>query len=272
MKHIGFQHKKSLGQHFLTSAVVPGWMCDAASVQPGDVVVEIGPGTGALTRELLVRGAKVIAIEADTRAIAILHETFATAIDEHQLLIQHGDARQLDANTLEVPAGNYKVVANIPYYLSGFLFRTFLETAHQPSDIIFLVQKEVAKRATAELARNEKESLLSLSIKAYGSPTYVRTVTRGHFEPKPQVDSAIIAIHSINRDAFQAIDEGLFFELLHLGFGKKRKQLLGNLSVTFNRAEILRSFSAVGLPENVRAEDMNITMWLALCRSLAAYN
>ena len=260
--------KKSLGQHFLNSAVVPKWLCDAGEVGGGDLVLEIGPGTGALTRELLSRGAKVLALEADRRAIEVLGSTFAGEIAEGQLTIVHTDARQLDLKSLGLRDHAFKVVANIPYYLTGQLFRSFLEGPVQPARLVFLVQKEVAKRATESVAKGGKESLLSLSLQAFGQPIYVREVGKGHFTPMPKVDSAIIAVTQVSRERFETISSKEFFEILHLGFGSKRKQLIGNLAAAFERSELLRIFENLGLRADIRAEDVPLDQWLALAEAL----
>lgn len=265
-----FEHKKSLGQHFLNSDVVPRWLCDAAELHPDEVVLEIGPGTGALTRELLARGVRVIALEADTRAITILTDTFADELASNRLTIHHTDVRTLDLSTLGLQDQQFKVVANIPYYLSGFLFRTLLEAPIQPNTLVFLTQKEVAKRATSSLDRGDKESLLSLSVQAFGTPRYVRTVTSGHFTPPPKVDSGIIAISNISRAAFTNIDQTFFFDVLHLGFGQKRKQLLGNLSKTYDREQLTHIFSTSSLSLSTRAEDVPLEKWLILVEKLSA--
>ncbi len=264
-----FAHKKSLGQHFLNSEVVPRWLCDAANLEPGESILEIGPGTGALTRELLKREVSVVALEADQRAIDVLNETFHTEITNGQLEVVHSDVRTLDLATLPIVSHPYKVVANIPYYLSGMLFRTFLDTPHQPNQLVFLVQKEVARRATSELSRGEKESLLSLSIKLFGQPEYVRTVRRGHFTPPPKVDSAIIAVRNISRKNCQKVEPAIIFELLHLGFGKKRKQLLGNLAGTFERKSLEEIFTSHAINHTIRAEDIPLETWIPLIESLA---
>lgn len=262
--------KKSLGQHFLTSPVVPNWMCDAAAITSGDMVVEIGPGTGVLTAVLLERGATVIALEADARAILILEETFEKEIRAKRLLLIHTDVRTLELSTIkELKDHQFKVVANIPYYLSGLLFRLFLESPLQPSCLVYLVQKEVAKRATTRLEHGAKESLLSLSVKAYGEPHYIKTVSRGHFTPPPNVDSGIIAITNISRRHFTKLREAFFFSTLKLGFGQKRKQLLGNLTAQFPRAKLLQLFTELNLPPTIRAEDMSIETWLMLTELLA---
>lgn len=267
-----FEAKKSLGQHFLTSPVVPSWMCDAAGVIEGDIVLEVGPGTGVLTREILNRGATVIALEADTRAIEVLKSRFENEIQERRLVLYHTDVRNLFLEEIEgISDHAYKVVANIPYYLSGMLFRAFLESDIQPKCLVFLVQKEVAKRITEDLKTDGKESLLSLSVKAYGVPHYVKTVSRGHFTPSPKVDSAIIAVQNISRDNFKDLDPSFFFELLHVGFGQKRKQLLGNLSKKYERSALTNTFSTLSLPVSIRAEDVPLEMWLSLTHALSVH-
>lgn len=252
-----FIKKKSLGQHFLTSDVVPTWMCDAGGVTQGDVVVEVGPGTGVLTKEILARGARVIAVEADIRAIAVLEKTFQDELAAGKLILHHADAKTLDLETLSVTNHEYKVVANIPYYISGLLFRTFLESNIQPHSLVFLVQKEVAER----IARDPKESLLSISVKIFGTPTYVKTVGRGHFVPPPKIDSAIIKIADISKEQLKGINSELFFEILHLGFGQKRKQLLGNLAKKYDRTILTHIFSTLNIPLDVRAEDIAPEIW-----------
>ncbi len=259
-----FEHKKSLGQHFLTSDYAPKKLCDAADLKAGDTVLEIGPGTGALTKEILARGAHVIALEADERAIESLRETFGEAIEKGQLTIYHHDVRTLLPETFGLTAGGYKVVANIPYYLSGFLFRTLLESKHHPKALVFLVQKEVATR----IARDKKESLLSLSVKAFGAPSYISTISRGHFTPPPKVDSAIIAITDISHKNFGTLSLEHFFSLLHLGFGQKRKQLLSNLSHTYPRDVLTSIFLELALSPQIRAEDVPLDKWLQLATQL----
>lgn len=263
-----FEHKKSLGQHFLNSPVVPRWMCDAANLNMGETVVEVGPGTGALTREILDRGASVIALEADQRAIDRLTDTFADEIARGTLTVYHADIRSFDLASLPLTEHGYTVIANIPYYLSGMLFRIFLSHTVQPRTVVFLTQKEVAKRATSSHARGEKESLLALSVQLYGTPRYVRTVPRTHFIPQPNVDSAIIAIDNITRTRTESIDVPHFFQLLHLGFGQKRKQLLGNLSAAYPRAQLTHIFSTLELAPTVRPEDLPLDIWLQLAKQL----
>lgn len=259
-----FAHKKSLGQNFLTSAIVPNWMCEAGDVQAGDLILEIGPGTGMLTRALLAKQARVIAIEADIRAIEELERTFVSEIQSKQLTIHHGDVREITPTHLGLTTHTFKVVANIPYYLSGFLLRTLLESPIQPTSLTFLIQKELAHR----IVRDKKESLLSLSVKAFGEPIYFKNVSRGHFHPQPRVDSAILLVKNITQNNFRDISSAFFFEILHLGLGKKRKQLLTNLSEAYDRALLTTIFTVLGLPLTVRGEDVPLPTWISLICSL----
>ncbi len=260
-----FAHKKSLGQNFLTTPVVPNWMCDAGAVEVGDIVIEIGPGTGALTRALLDRGATVYAIETDERAVAVLTDTFADEMTKGQLHLIYDDVRTFDFGTLPVHQNPYKIVANIPYYLSGFLLRHCLELPKPPITIVFLMQKEVVQR----IARDKKSSLLSLSVRVYGEPKYYKTVSRGHFKPAPNVDSAILKVtHISHQELPTSADREGFFALLHAGLGQRRKQLLGTLSSRYTREMLERTFTDLGLPLTVRGEDLSITTWLTLYRML----
>lgn len=266
MKHT-LPAKKSLGQNFLNNAVVPRLMADAGDVGKGDVILEIGPGTGVLTQELIARAKHVIAIETDPRAIELLQERFAPEIKAGILRLVAGDARTLDLSKLGFTPQSYKVVANIPYYLSGFLFRTFLEQAIQPSCLVFLVQKEVAER----IARDKKESLLSLSIRAYGDPQYVKTIKKGNFTPQPKIDSAIIAIRDISKQRFKDIPEKTFFTLLHEGFKSRRKQLIGNLGEAYGREAVIHAFETLKLPLTIRGEDVPLETWLELAALLETH-
>jgi 16S rRNA (adenine1518-N6/adenine1519-N6)-dimethyltransferase len=261
--------KKSLGQHFLNNAGIPKSMADAADVTKGDIILEVGPGTGVLTRELLARGATVVAIEADERAIEALTAIFSKEITSGTLRLHHADVRELHLSTLDplIAPQSYKVVANIPYYLSGMLFRTFLETDTQPSDLVFLVQKEVAER----IVRDPKESLLSLSVKVFGDPKYIKTVGRGNFTPPPKVDSSIIAVRSISKKRLSGIEEAFFFKVLHVGFGSKRKQLLGNLTKLYSREVLVKIFTNLSVREDVRGEDLPLATWIELIRSLSSH-
>jgi 16S rRNA (adenine1518-N6/adenine1519-N6)-dimethyltransferase len=245
----GVQKKKSLGQHFLNSRHYLTAVADAADIQKGDLVVEIGPGEGSLTSVLVERGATVLALEKDTRLIPVLREKFLKGVEVIEI-----DALEFDVRALK--GKSYKVVGNIPYYITGALLRKFLTISPQPETLVFLMQKEVAQR----IARSKKESILSLSIKAYGTPLYIKSVPRGAFAPPPNVDSALVKVADISRDHFtSAAHEARFFELVKKGFSSKRKKLSGNLG-----KEYASIFAEIGLDPNVRAEDVPLNVWLAL--------
>lgn len=246
-----------LGQHLLTNPQVSARVADAAGVGRGTVVLEVGPGKGALTKELLGRGAHVIAVEKDPTMVAALKEVCATEIKNKQLTLVESDARDYLRTTHHLRRTTpYVVAANIPYYITGELLRTFLTAEHQPQAIALLVQKEVAER----IAREKKESILSLSVKAYGTPRYISTVKRGNFAPPPKVDSAVLAITDISRKNFEHVSEESFFSVVKAGFGQKRKTLAGNLKRVFG--------DTFGVPEKVRAEDVPLAQWLSIARQL----
>lgn len=253
--------KKSLGQNFLTSTKALEDILSAADVKPGDLVLEIGPGRGVLTAELLKRGAKVTAIEKDTVLAGILRGMFASEIETGTLEVIEADILEfhLDAYAASV-GGPYKLIANIPYYITGQIFRMFLEEAKaQPLSMTLLVQREVALRI---VARDKKESILSMSVKAYGEPAYVATVKRGSFNPAPNVDSAILHISGISKDFFtsNSISEKVFFEILKAAFAHKRKIISKNLEE--------KGFSFPDTQNRkARAEDLALADFAEIARS-----
>lgn len=254
--------RKALGQNFLMHQAIADRIADTAHLSKKDTVLEIGPGTGMLTRALLARAGTVIAVEADAELIPRLEETFATEVREKRLRLILADIRTFD--TASLPKG-YALVANIPYYLTGELFRTFLTAKNKPSRIVFLVQKEVAAR----IARSKKESLLSLSVKAYGTPKLEFNVPRGAFVPAPNVDSAVLAITDISGKNFNsAAEENRFFEILHAGFAHKRKKLIRNLELIKPRGVVEETFDTLHLDKNARSEDLSLTDWLTLTKNV----
>jgi 16S rRNA (adenine1518-N6/adenine1519-N6)-dimethyltransferase len=254
--------KKSLGQNFLMHQATADRIADAASLTKNDTVLEIGPGTGMLTRALLQRAGKVIAIEADPELVATLQETFADAIAAKDLDLRHVDVREVDLATLP---HSYALVANIPYYITGELIRTFLTTENKPSSITFLVQKEVAER----IARSKKESLLSLAVKAYGTPKLCFNVPRGAFVPAPNVDSAVLRIENISNPFTSSKEEDLFFSILHAGFAHKRKLLIRNLEAVASPEMVQKALSEAKIPSKARAEDVQLGEWKILASVLA---
>lgn len=252
--------KKSLGQNWLKSESAIKEIVKTAELQADDLVLEIGPGRGALTRALLETGATVLAVEKDDNLIDLLKEKFAEEIKNKKLILVHDDILELDFSKelKKQKFNNYKLVANIPYYITGQIIKKFLsEEKIQPSSMVLMLQKEVAKRIVAS---DKKESILSMSVKFYGEPKYIKTVPAGAFEPKPNVDSAILLIKNISRN--KIVKEAKFFEILKQGFAQKRKLLKGNLAIS---TEIL---TTCNLPEKARAEDLNLDNWLCLTQKI----
>jgi len=249
-----------LGQHFLIHAWAARTLAHAAEPKASEVIVEIGPGKGVLTRELLALG-NVVAIEKDTALVARLRETFASEIAAGQLALIEGDVRDFDPASLGKP---YVLSANIPYYITGEIIRHFLTARTQPRAMALLIQKEVARRIVSE-----KQSILSLSVRAFGSPKVVAKVSKSHFSPPPSVDSAIIAISDISKHFFESIDEASFFAVVRAGFASKRKFAANNLAVAFEKERVTNAFARCGIPLNARAEDIAIDQWRALTEVLA---
>lgn len=243
--------KKSLGQNFLIQPQIVKEIVEASRITPEDTVIEVGPGTGLLTKELLATGARVIAVEKDNRLIERLEETFK---DYPNFELRHADILEEVLNI----KGDYKVVANIPYYITGKLLRLFLEKENKPSLMTILLQKEVAERI---VSKDKKESLLSISIKVYGKPEYIRTVKAGNFLPVPKVDSAVLRISDISNQNFKNTSEARFFEILRAGFSSKRKKVSKNLK-KYNL-----DFESCGIQKGLRAEDLELRDWICLSRS-----
>ncbi len=259
-----FETKKSLGQHFLRNPETAGKIADAGTITPGETVLEIGPGTGILTEALLRRDARVVAVEADPRAAQVLKERFNTAISEGRLTIHEADIREIDLSQIGLKNGHFSVIANIPYYISGLLFRIVLTGSVKPHTVVFLVQKEVAER----IARSKKESLLSLGVKAYGDPEYLFTVKKGGFVPPPKVDSAVIRINNISRKRLKQVSDDHFFDVVKLGFAARRKQLMGALKSEYGEEKVVRAFNSLSLDHKVRGEDVSLDTWVALAALL----
>lgn len=261
--------KKSLGQHFLRDPRILKKVVDAAALSPEDTIVEVGPGEGTLTELLVERAGKVIAIEKDDRLIPLLKEKFSQEMSAGRLELIHDDILSLPTN-YSLLTTNYKIVANLPYYITGQFFRQFLqETAKPPLSMTLLLQKEVARRI---IAANGKESILSISIKAYGTPRYVDTVKAGSFSPPPKVDSAILSIDGISKRFFETGADGhlpavqedahpvrereqRFFETVRRGFAHPRKFVTSNLGLGIREVQVL------GIHEKARAESLSLRDW-----------
>jgi len=236
-------------------------MIGVSEIVPQDTVIEIGPGKGAITGPLLETGANILAFELDQRMIEFLEEKFTSEINKGKLKLHHQDI--IEADIKNITNGKlYKVVANIPYYITNLILRRFLSSNHQPSMMALLVQKEVAERV---VARDGKESILSLSVKLYGTPQGVMKVGRQYFSPIPRVDSAILAITNINRNNIPNSEfERMYFEVIKTAFAQKRKQAIKNLQSLAPKERWEAIFHELGIETNVRAEDISFGQWLQI--------
>lgn len=255
---------RRLGQHFLKGTWAARALVSAASIAPKDMVLEIGPGKGALTKELLKTGGKMIAVEKDGALVEELRETFSSEVQSGALTLIPADIRDFEPEEYGLEDGEYVLAANIPYYITGEILRTFLSANIKPHTIALLVQKEVAKRIVSE-----EGSILSLSVKAYGRPRIAAKVPRGNFSPPPRVDSAILVIENISRAFFSGMKEENFFKIVRAGFSSKRKLLTGNLvSHGYERSAVLEAFVHCGIPEKARAENVSLEKWKCLTLKL----
>ncbi|PIR69578.1 MAG: ribosomal RNA small subunit methyltransferase A [Candidatus Niyogibacteria bacterium CG10_big_fil_rev_8_21_14_0_10_46_36] len=259
---------KKLGQHFLTSKNIAERIAGAADISSRDTILEIGPGKGALTRALLEKNPKkIIAVEKDTRLIPVLQALFG---DKKKFSVIEGDIRELvQKNQLKKQLGtSYKVVANIPYYLTSYLIRILLENGlTKPKSIVFMVQKEVAFRIAQ---KPPHMNLLALSAQSAGDVRVAFTVPKKYFSPKPKVDSAVIVIDNISQKFFTRVDKKKFFALLHVGFSSKRKMLASNLIKKYSipRSEIEHVFRACAIDTKARAENLSLKDWKCICAEI----
>lgn len=253
--------KKTLGQHFLRCRWVVSTLIRAAELSKEDAVLEIGPGTGVLTRALAHHAGRVIAVEKDDR----LAEELKKSLEEEgfsNVEIITGDVLRLLAKS-DFTSHSYKVVANIPYYLTSRLLRLLLEEEPRPTTVVLTIQKEVAERI---VAKPPNMSLLALSVQAYGKPEIVKEVPASCFWPKPKVDSAIIKISDISDTFFRKhkIEPAIFYEILRMAFGKKRKMLVNSLGKAFGKEEIKNALKSANISETARPEELSFIDWVKL--------
>jgi 16S rRNA (adenine1518-N6/adenine1519-N6)-dimethyltransferase len=257
----GLRADKNLGQHFLVDRDSLEAVVAAGELTKDDTVVEVGPGLGVMTSLLTERAKQVIAVEMDPKLAALLERD-----RPDNLTVVQQDIRRFNLGAL--PA-RYKVVANIPYYLTSQLLQQLLEAANRPQLLALLIQKEVAQRLVAGPGQL---SVLALSVQYYGEPRLLRVVERQKFWPPPKVDSAIVQLRLYDRPAFAA-DNAKLFRLIKAGFGEKRKMLKNSLAGGLNislelAAELL---AAAKLPATARAQELDLSQWERLyARVIAA--
>ncbi|OGO30918.1 MAG: hypothetical protein A2Z29_01530 [Chloroflexi bacterium RBG_16_56_11] len=262
--------RKGLGQHFLIDAAVLEAIVAAADLNSADTLIEVGPGLGILTAELARRAGWVIAIELDNRLAEVLEKT----LPGDNIVVLNEDVLGTDPAVIlrgrapGFPPGlrSYKVVANLPYYITSPVLRHFLEAAVKPEMMVVMVQKEVAE---AILAGPGKRSLLSIAVQFYGKPGLVTEVPASSFYPAPAVDSAVIRIDVYPAPPVPVTDVDGFFRLVRAGFAAARKQVANSLSqgLKLPKAEAMGLLAAAGIEPQRRAETFTLEEWAALWRA-----
>ena len=256
--------RKALGQHYLVDGGVLEQILTAAELGPEDVVVEVGPGQGALTRHLVEKARRVIAIEIDPHPAAALP---ARTERPPNLTVINADARDVDLDLVLEGDPAYKLVANLPYYAATPILRHFLEAGdRRPVLAVIMAQKEVAQSMAAE---GGKMSLLATAIHLYGVPRIVCSVPPKAFYPPPKVTSAVVRIDVRARPAIDVGDPGEFFEIVRAGFFAPRKQLRNSLSlglgITTQRSSDLLELA--DMDPKRRAENLSLKDWERLCKA-----
>lgn len=252
---------KIRGQNFLISDSVLDKIIEAADLKPGDQVLEIGAGLGALTSRLADSGAHVVSLEIDQNfkpALVSLQKAYSNLeiIWQDILSVKEGDLKNWFKNK------NYKIIANIPYYLTGKFLQKFLTGKYKPTSMALMIQKEVAERI---LALDQKQSLISLSINFYAKARLIQKVSNADFYPVPKVDSAIMQIDNIKDWSYKASEKKVW-ALVQAGFSHKRKKLVNNLSssLKIDKKNLILALEKFQIDQNIRAEKLSVDNWLDL--------
>lgn len=255
--HLGA--KKGLGQHFLVDENALDAIAGAADLSVDDHVVEVGPGTGFLTERLLARAGRVTAVEYDADMVRLLKQKFPYS--DHLTLVHK------DALKFPVPEGDYKVVANIPYYITSPLLKHFLQSENRPSLMVLLIQKEVAEKVCGLGGK----SMVTIQTQLFGKPSLAGIVRAASFHPAPQVDSAILKIEVRDEPLVPAENLEAFLRLVGFGFSQKRKKLTNSLAAGLHleTADVRLLLEKAGIRDDVRAENLEISDW---CRLLPLTN
>ena len=253
---------KGLGQNFLIDKRVLKKILEAADLRPVDTVLEIGPGIGVLTQELVKKVKKVIAVEKDVGMVEILKETLKSF---NNIEIFQDDILKIPNTKYKIRNTKYKVVANLPYYIVSPVIRKFLELKYPPKEMILMVQKEVAQRICA---RPPRMNLLAVSVQFYAKPKIISYVSKKSFWPRPKVDSAIIRIVPKPKLA-GSFPDNLFFKIVKAGFSQPRKQLINNLSrgLKIDKGKIRDWLLKNKIQPFQRAETLSIEGWLNLTKA-----
>ncbi len=247
--------KKSLGQNFLINPHILDKIISAADIKKDDIILEIGPGTGNLTKELAEKASQIIAVEKDRHLVSMLKENFKNSPNVE---ISEDDVLKIKPVHYGLQEKRYKIVANIPYYITSNLIRKILEEWPQTKLILLMIQKEVAQRI---VAKPPHMNLLALSVQYYTEPEIIGFVSKNNFRPVPKVDSAIIKL-----TPKPAIRNTKLFNLMKMGFSEKRKQLAGTLAKKLGQSKegIASSLQKAGIEIQARPENLSIEDWQRL--------
>lgn len=270
--------KKSLGQNFLKEEGILDKIIKAGKLSVKDNVLEIGPGEGALTKKLLKNVKRVVAIEKDERlkkegsALQKLQDSYKNVVSlQSELKLYFEDILEVNLPGILVEnnfdKNGYKVVANIPYYITGKILRLLFQQRPLPKIIVLLVQKEVADRVKA---KDGRQSILSLSVQYYAKVEIIDYVSREAFEPAPKVDSAILRVVPFRNVEYNKKEEKEFFRIVKIGFSSPRKVLLNNLKngLQGNKNVLEKIFIRINLDLNIRAEKLSIDQWKKLIKEI----
>lgn len=255
---MSLQNKKALGQNWLKDRTILAAIASAAELTDKDTVLEIGPGLGTLTSELLRQAREVVAVEYDKSLAQKLPGQFPGT----RLRVLHEDILQFDVSTLPV---GYKVVANIPYYITSRIIERLMTADNRPSLCVLLVQKEVAHRIAA--APGEM-SILAISAQLYAEPTLGIEVPRHFFIPPPKVDSQVVILRTRDTPLVAAVDERAFFRIVKAGFASKRKKLRSSIAagLGISKSAAVELLAHAGINPDQRAEDLSLDDWRRLAR------
>jgi len=267
LHRLGTRAKKGLGQHFLVDRGVLEKIISAAELEPSDTVIEVGPGLGVLTGELVKKAANVIAIEADSKLASSLQKTFS---EIPQLTVLNADVLEIDPGEIFAKKRQgYKIVANLPYYIAAPILRHFLEASLKPSLMVVMVQKEVGQSIVAAPG---DMSILGISVQLYGKPTIVDYVPAQSFYPQPKVDSAIVRIEVYPKPAIEVESTAGFFEIVKAGFSAPRKQIRNSLALglQLDSAAVVELLQQVGVAPQRRPETLSLEEWAKLHRAFVS--
>ena len=270
LRERGLRPKKGLGQNFLADPAALARIAAAADLSPQDLVVEVGAGAGHLTHLLAEQAGRVIAVELDDDLVAILQAEF---VHSPNVEIVHGDILQisrLPTSQSPIPNLGYKVVGNLPYYITSAVLRHFLEEPPRPRLVVVTVQREVAERI---VARPGDMSLLAVSVQFYGQPRIVARIPAGAFYPPPQVDSAVVRIDVGEQPAVtlpEGVSERDYFRVVKAGFGQRRKTLRNSLSggLALPPDQVEEALHRAGIDPRRRAQTLSLEEWAGVAGAL----